>query len=97
MVGKSWEVELWWPSCRQAIQRVACNRVCGGDLLQPKVQLHMPGQRLGLSPFLPPCVYRLQERLMSERNSIIASNNNRHAKERAVLERQQEKLQVRCS
>lgn len=31
---------------------------------------------------------------MSERNSIIASNNNRHAKERAALERQQEKLQV---
>ncbi len=36
----------------------------------------------------------LQEKLMSERNSIIAANNNRHARERAALERQQEKLQV---
>lgn len=38
----------------------------------------------------------LQEKLMSERNSIIASNNNRHARERAALERQQEKLHVRA-
>ncbi|PRW60389.1 hypothetical protein C2E21_1164 [Chlorella sorokiniana] len=34
------------------------------------------------------------EKLMSERNSIIAANNNRHARERSALERQQEKLQA---
>lgn len=34
---------------------------------------------------------------MSERNAIIAANNNKHARERAAMERQQEKLQARAA
>lgn len=56
---KSWQaiqrVELWWQTCRQAIQRVACTWVCVWGKVQLKVQLHVPGHQLGLSPFLPPC------------------------------------------
>ena len=46
---------------------------------------------------VPSCNHCLQEKLLSERNSIIAANNNRHARERAALERQQEKLQVEAA